>query len=65
MPRLSRAEIGALPEDKRFAAILEHFTDDERELLASVADQINALPAAKQLEMAQQLAAFSHQRIAN
>lgn len=65
MGKLSRAEIGVLPEGQRFAAILEHFTENERALLASVADQINALPEEKQLEMAQQLAAFSHQRIAN
>ncbi len=63
--KLTRAEIIALPEDQGFAAILEHFTEDERAVLAEAADQINALPADKRLELAQKVAEFAKNRVTN
>lgn len=62
---LSSAEIAALPPAERFVAILELLTPAERELLASAADKINALPADQQAELAVQFAAFAYQRTKN
>jgi len=63
--KLSHDEIVALPDRDRFAAILEHFTEDERAVLAAVADQINAMPTERQLALAKAIAKFAKNRVSN
>lgn len=64
--KLTRAEIIALPtNEERWEAIKQYFTEDEMRLLEEAVDQILALPADQQLELAGRIADFAKNRMTN
>jgi hypothetical protein len=65
MSLLRYAAIAALPPDQGWAALLEHFTEEERGLLAASADQINALPPDRRLALAKAIAQFARNRVSS